>query len=236
MLSPFPVVCHPRNRQEILLFSKPAAVAGVLALVLGPSFMTAQQFTADLIRSKPAGAANSKIYVSGDKIRFETVGAPNGSAVIMDLTQGTSMMLVPDNKSYIVNRPGYTPHLTPFFRVADPDNACEAWEKAAGKPGTCTKVGDDRVGERKAVKYSGTAQNGDTGYAWVDRSLHFVIKWEGQKTAAEFQNIQEGPQAAALFLPPPGYDKMDLAQPKADFKSNPSKAKTRTPVRPVPQE
>jgi hypothetical protein len=86
------------------------------------------------------------------------------------------------------------------------------------------------------VKYSSTAQNGDTGYAWVDRSLLFVVKWEGQKTAAEFQNIQEGPQAAALFLPPPGYDKVDLAQAKADSKNNKPKTKTRTQVRPVPQE
>jgi len=218
------------------LFSKPTTVAGALALLLAPSFATAQQFTADLIRTKPAGAANSKVYVNGDKIRFETVGAPNGTAVITDRAQGTSMMLLPENKSYIVNKLGYTPQLAPFFRVTDPDNACEAWEKAGSKPGTCTKVGDDTVGGRQAVKYSGTAQNGDTGYAWVDRSLHFVVKWEGQKTAVELQNIQEGPQAAALFLPPPGYDKTDLTQAKADSKNNKPKTKTRTQVKPVPQE
>ena len=218
------------------MFSKPATVAGVLALVLAPSFATAQQFTADLIRTKPPGAANSKVYVNGDKIRFETVGAPNGNAVIIDRAQGTSMMILPTNKSYIVDKLGSTPSLTPFFRVADPDNACEALENAAGKPGTCSKVGDDTVGGRTAVKYSSTAQNGDTTYAWVDRSLHFVVKWEGQKTAAEFHNIQEGPQAAALFLPPPGYDKTDLAQAKADSKNNKAKTKTRTQVRPVPQE
>jgi hypothetical protein len=63
------------------------------------------------------------------------------------------------------------------------------------------------------VKYKGTAPNGDTGFAWVDRQLKFVIQWEGEKTAVEFQNIKEGPQEASLFVVPSDYEKIDVPQP-----------------------
>jgi hypothetical protein len=118
-------------------------------------------------------------------------------------------MLIDANKTYVKS-----PHVNaaiPLFHIADVDNACPAWEKSLEKPGPCTKVGDDTINGRSTIKYKGTATNGDTGYAWVDRRLKSVIKWEGEKTAAELQNIQEGPQTATLFQVPAGYEMFDLA-------------------------
>ena len=74
---------------------------------------------------------------------------------------------------------------------------------------------------RSTVKYTGTSNTGDTGTAWVDRKLRFVIKWEGEKGAAELQNIQEGPQAASLFEIPSDYEKMDIAAARAARKRKP---------------
>jgi hypothetical protein len=132
----------------------------------------------------------------------------------MDLKQQTGFMLIPENKTYTVLQPGRTAAVVPFFRVADPEDACATWEKTANKPGTCTKVGDETIDGRAAVKYMGTAGNGDTGSAWVDRKLRFAIKWDGKQGASELRNFKEGPQPAALFELPKDYDKMDSQAPR----------------------
>jgi len=187
----------------------------------------AQQFTADMVRSKPQSDVVTKVYVSGDKMRLET-SQEHGGVGIVDLEQHTSLMLVPANKTYVASH-ALSP--TPFFRPEDAGNACEAWEKLTGKPGSCTKVGEETINGRSAVKYKGTAPNGDTGFAWVDRKLKFVTKWEGEKTAVEFQNIKEGPQAPSLFTVPSDYDKIDV--PHA-HKRKPKMANPRV-VLPPPQ-
>jgi hypothetical protein len=180
----------------------------VMVWAVHPSF--AQDFSADLVRQKPEGAPTTKIWVSKDMARFEATGQTKKSYVVINITQRTSSMVLPDNKSYVLSAQGHIPASIPVFHVEDAEKACPAWEKSVNRPGTCTKVGDDTVNGRNAVKYTGTADNGDTGTAWVDRKLNFVIKWEGQKTAAELQNIQEGPQDASLFQIPKDYEKLDL--------------------------
>ena len=113
------------------------------------------------------------------------------------------------------------------FHPKDPENACGAWEKIVNKPGTCTKVGDETINGRMAVRYKGVARNGDTGSVWVDRKLSFVIKWDGKAAASELPNIQEGPQSAAMFDIAKGYEKMDSQAARQDAaKQRPQKAST----------
>jgi hypothetical protein len=181
----------------------------------------AQEFSAELVRQKPAGAAKSKIYVGKSKIRLEAEGQARSNYVILNLAQRQSSMVLPDNKTYIISPPGQIPSSIPLFMIDDPENACAAWERSVQKPKTCTRVGNDTVNGRSTVKYTGTSNTGDTGTAWVDRKLRFVIKWEGEKGAAELQNIQEGPQAASLFEIPSDYEKMDIAAARAARKRKP---------------
>ncbi len=180
-----------------------------LFLTFGSLPALSQQFSADLVHVKPGGAAPAKVFVSGDKMRFEVGSGQRGLIEIVDLKQQTGYMLLPENNTYTVLQPERISPTVPFFHPADPEAACAAWEKIVNKPRTCTKVGDETVNGREAVKYKGTAQNGDTGSAWVDRKLRFVIKWEGQVNSAELQNIKEGPQSAALFEIPKDYSKTD---------------------------
>lgn len=194
-------------------------MTGALLLLGGSICALAQEFSADMVRLKPQGAAQSKVSVSGNKMRVEIAGQSQPSYVIIDLLHQQSSMVLPNNKSYVVSPPGRVPSSIPFFHLDDPENACPAWEKSEDRPGTCTKVGDDTINGRDAVKYTGTAGNGETGTAWVDRKLRFVVKWEGQKSAAELQNIQEGKQAASLFEIPSDYEKLDLAAAKAAQKA-----------------
>jgi hypothetical protein len=182
---------------------------GLFLLILGNSSILAQQFSADLIHLKPEGAAPSKISVSGDKIRFETANAAQSAIVIIDMKQQTGVMELPKNKTYSMLRPAQISPSIPFFHSADPENACPAWETFVHKQGTCTKAGNEVINGRQAVKYRGIARNGDTGWAWVDRKLSFVIKWEGEAGAAELRNIKEGPQSAVLFEIPKDYERTD---------------------------
>ncbi|HYK92311.1 MAG TPA: hypothetical protein VE398_26355 [Acidobacteriota bacterium] len=182
---------------------------GLFLLAFGTLPALAQQFSADLVRLKPEGAAPSKVFVSGDRMRFEAGSGQHLSVIVADLKQQTGYMMLPEDKTYSMLQPGRISPTMPFFQAANPEDACAAWEKLVNKPGTCTKVGDETINGRVTVKYKGTAQNGDTGSAWVDRKLRFVIKWEGEAGASELRNIQEGPQPVMLFEIPKGYQRMD---------------------------
>jgi hypothetical protein len=184
-------------------------LAGFLLLLAIPAF--GQDFSADLVRQKPQNTAATKVSVSGDKVRFEVAGQKTSSFAVINVAQRSSTMVLPDTKSYVISPPGHLASSIPLFHIDDPENACKSWEKSMENPGTCKKVGDDTVNGRAAVKYTGALENGDTGTAWIDSKLHFAIKWEGEKSAAELQNIQEGPQDAKLFEIPSDYQKLDTA-------------------------
>lgn len=204
-------------------------LAGSVLLLAVPAL--SQDFSADLVRQKPQNVATTKVAVSGDKVRFEVAGPKSSSFAIINVAQRTSTMVLTDSKSYVVSPPGHLVSSIPLFHIDDPENACKAWEKSMDNPGTCKKVGDDTVNGREAVKYTGALENGDTGTAWIDRKLHFAIKWEGEKGAAELQNIQEGPQDAKLFDIPSDYQKLDTAAAHKSAKKGPAK---QLPVRPQP--
>jgi hypothetical protein len=185
-------------------------LASLLFLLAVPAL--SQEFSADLVRQKPQNLANTKVSVSGDKVRFEVAGKQKDpSYAIINVAKRSSTMVLTGNKSYIISPPGHLASSIPLFHVEDPEDACKAWEKAMQNPGTCKKIGDDTLNGRATVKYTGAMENGDTGTAWIDKKLNFVVKWEGDRTVAELQNIQEGPQQASLFEVPSDYQKMDTA-------------------------
>jgi hypothetical protein len=202
-------------RHSIPDISKESVVSRKLALRLAGSLLLlavpalSQEFSADLVRQKPQNTAGTKVSVSGDKVRFAVNAQKNSSFAVINVAQRTSTMVLPDAKSYVVSPPGHLSSSIPLFHIDDPENACKAWEKSMENPGTCKRVGDDTVNGRETVKYTGAMENGDAGTAWIDKKLNFVIKWEGQKTVAELQNIQEGPQEASLFEVSGDYQKLD---------------------------
>ncbi len=187
-----------------------SAFMSLFLLTFISSPVLAQQFSADLVRMKPEGAVPSKVFVSGHKVRFEAGSGKHLSVIIADLKQRTGFMMFPEDKMYTMLQARQISPSMPFFYSADPENACGPWETAVSKPGSCTKVGDETIDGRATVKYSGTAGNGDTGSAWVDRNLRFVIKWEGQTGAAELRNIHEAPQSIMLFELPKDYQRTDV--------------------------
>ena len=96
------------------------------------------------------------------------------------------------------------------------NDACPQWRKTAEQAGTvknwgsCTKVGNDTLNGRSAVKYEGVSNKGEKGYIWVDTKLHCVVKTEDTSGGIELHNIEEGSQPASLFEIPAGYTKFEM--------------------------
>jgi hypothetical protein len=229
--------------KEIHVFPKSILrFTGLVVVCFGSALAFSQEFSAEMVRQKPEGIPPAKVAVSGEKMRFEMTGKQptQNSVAIINLKKESGIMILPDNKSYTQMVSGRLSTAMPFFRPTDPENACPAWDAFVGKPGSCSKVGNDTVDNRETVKYKGVARNGDTGFAYVDRKLDFVTKWEGEKTAVSFKNISEGPQSASLFNVPAGFEETDsmAAHRQANAKSKSPKTRTSRPqtVPPPSQE
>ena len=203
---------------------------GLIVVCFGSALAFSQEFSAEMVRQKPEGIPPAKVAVSGEKMRFEMTGKQptQNTIAIINLKQESGIMILPDNKSYTQMMSGRLSTAMPFFRPTDPENACPAWDVFVDKPGSCSKVGDETVDNRETVKYKGVARNGDTGFAYVDRKLDFVTKWEGEKTAVSFKKIAEGPQAASLFNVPAGFEQMDSMASRHQAGSKSKSPKTRS--------
>ncbi len=198
------------------------ALMNILVVIICCSSVFAQQFSADLVRLQPKDAAPAQMFVNGDKMRLQPQPPERGAIVIVDLKQQTGFMVLPDNKTYMALQPGGISPTMPLFHPSDPEDACPLMEQITKMPKTCAKAGDEMVNGRAAVKYHGKLRNGDEGSLWIDRKLSFVVKWQGQTSAAELRNIREGSQPAALFEIPKDYQKMDAhaAKQEAATKKN----------------
>ena len=179
----------------------------------------AQEFSADMVSTEGKNATQhtAKIYVVKNKMRVDGMGEGNqqGSAIMNYDTQ-TMTVIMPQQHMYMDTKldqgpMGQQQHKFMFFQAMDVENACPDWHKMTDRQGgSCSKVGDDTVNGRPAVKYSTTDADGKTGTAWIDKSLKFPVKWETKDGSGEVKNIQEGSQPSSLFEPPAGYQKFDM--------------------------
>ena len=177
----------------------------------------AQEFSADL--TKTNGHAD-KIYAGKTKVRWETNeqnSTMGRTAVIFDDTQNKYVIVMPDRRMYMDSPTGNVKQLiTRLWRVQNADDACPQWKKVAEEAGSdknwgsCTKVGNDTVNGRSAVKYEGISKDGKKTHIWVDSKLRCVLKTDEGSGGFELRNIQEGPQPASLFEVPAGYTKFDM--------------------------
>jgi hypothetical protein len=143
---------------------------------------------------------SAKLYVSKDKMRIDFAGLSRQSLIIDDAGPAI-VALFHDRKTYqaLGSRPAE------YFRVADAENACPAWQRAAGKPIRCQKAGTELVGGRTTVRYTRLAGEGVGDEIWVDPTLQYVVKWRVDAVEMELRNISVGPQPPDLFVVPEGF-------------------------------
>lgn len=189
------------------------------SLVIGPLAL-AQEFSADVVNRKTENVGVKKLYAGKDKVRLELEGRNTSfgpSALILDEAQQKTVALMTERRVYMDAPPIMAaPLIAQFWRVSDVNDACPQWKKTSEQAGpnknwgSCTKVGNDSLNGRSAVKYEGVSTRGEKSYVWVDTKLHCVVKTDGAEGSIELRNIQEGPQPANLFEIPAGYTKMDM--------------------------
>jgi hypothetical protein len=142
----------------------------------------------------------------GTEVRL---GAP-GRAVILNLTDHTSTLVIPDQKIYHTDptyrlRPAEMYELYAVVRPANVDDACTEWMKKSSMEGeSCKKVGEETVNGRSTVKYDLSCY-GEICHLWIDRRLHVIVKRETKWNSTELRNIQEIPPDYSLFQPPADY-------------------------------
>ena len=190
-----------------------------LALLLIAPLVLAQEFSADVVNTKPGSHRQlSKVYATKDKVRFEVTSespAMGPSAVIFDDARHTHTLVMAERHMYMdVPAPTVKYIITNYWRVQDVNDACPAWKKMSEEAGTdknwgsCTKMGSDTLNGRNTVKYEGVSKKGEKMHVWVDTKLHVVMKTD--EGGFELRNIQEGSQPASLFEVPAGYTKFDM--------------------------
>ncbi len=189
----------------------------ILSLTLGSFlFLTAAlyaqtDFSAGMTNSWGGSIESDKIYVSGNKVRVESMPAGASAPSVLDMSNRITRIVVANRKTYMEGPPGVSLQRGyALFRAQDVENACDVWLKLVFRKGsTCHKVGPATVNARSAIEYEGKSPEGDPSHIWLDTKLAFPVKWDSKGGSGLLRDIQEGPQAAALFEIPADFTKIN---------------------------
>src|SRR5579883_1715690 len=184
-------------------------------MILVPTLLMAQaptlpEFSADMKVTTPKmqQPMPGKLFFEQGKMRMDMTMGAQSMSLITDPGTQTSYVLMHAQKMYMqMPSQGGSPggFRFPDVHRYDPENPC------ANQQGTtCKKVGTETVNGRVCDKWIFTRSSGDQT-VWVDQKLHFPIKSvQSDGSTFELSNIQEGAQAASLFVPPAGYRLFDM--------------------------
>lgn len=180
--------------------------AAFALLASAAAFGDAPEFSAEAVYATAPGVKQTpptsaaKLYVGRDKLRIDFAGII-GHSLIVDEAARTIVALLPDRKAYqpLAARPAE------YFRIADAEDACPAWQRAVGAPIRCEKSGPELLAGRKTVKYTRLTGGGSMDEIWVDPALQFAIKWRIDGIEVVLRDIREGAQPADRFVVPDGY-------------------------------
>jgi hypothetical protein len=195
--------------QEIIMV-RLAIVRGLcLGLLCGTvSLAPAQDFSADVYNVNGKNSTKSgKVYVKGAKMRIdrgETSPEQSIPLLLIDGDTHTATIVDAPNHAYMKAEVSPEQGLS-FSRTKDPNYACAELEKMVVMSG-CKKAGNESVGGRQTVKYTGKSDDGKAIAMWVDPEVNFVVKWLTKSgEIGEMRDIKVAPQADSLFALPPGF-------------------------------
>jgi hypothetical protein len=205
--------CRARGRARAL---------GAAALALLPSASAlgdAPEFSAEAVYSTAPGVkqapptSSAKLYVGKQNLRIDFAGVV-GHSLIVDEDAHTIVALLPDRRAYqpLASRPAE------YFRIADAEDVCPAWQRAVGTPIRCEKSGPELVAGRKTVKYTRATSDGSTDEIWVDPTLQFAVRWRIDGIEVVLRDIREGAQPADRFVVPVGYGPIGPSRKPARLK------------------
>jgi hypothetical protein len=177
-----------------------ALLASAPALGATPEFSAEAVYASAPGMKQPPPTSSAKLYVGADKMRIDFAGIV-GHSLIVDEAAHTIVALLPDRKAYepLASRPAE------YFRIANAEDACPAWQRAVGTPIHCEKSGAELVAGRKTVKYTRATGRESMDEIWVDPTLQFAVKWRIDGIEVALRDIHDGAQPADRFVVPDDY-------------------------------
>ena len=161
----------------------------------GPGFP--QEYSADVVSRAGGQTMQSKIYVSGQKMRTEMAA---GAVMIVRFDKNISLVLMPKEKMYMeqaINRK--------MLHRTSREFEGEVERLSMGKESV-----DGAQAEKFKVTYTEGARRMEA-YQWVT-DAGFPVKMEAVdgSWSVWYKNVSFSPQPADLFEPPPGYQKFAM--------------------------
>jgi hypothetical protein len=206
----------------VMAMGRAAAALFALGLVgasaLGGHSARAQQFSADLVTTDPAGAVAStsgRLFAADHKVRIETPDLPD-SFLIVDGAVPAAYLVRPGQRIFMEAR--QSSRLTQIFVPLDPDDPCRQWQvmaevAAASGPSDqwrCDLEGRESLDGRDTVRYRVTSSQQRRSSGWIDPQLRFPVRIQAEDGAVvELRNIQEKTQPPGRFEIPRDYRKFD---------------------------
>ncbi len=179
-------------RLWVCLLLTAALLCGTMTVAL------AEGFSADIVTAHGQQTMQGKIFVSGEKMRFEAAGM----ATITRMDKKVVWLLMPTEKMYMEQT----------FR---PENVVPSSEPLSGEVER-TLLGTETVNGQKVDKYRITVQNEGrkhTFLQWlaVDVKLPVRTAAEDGSWWQEYRNIKAGEPDPALFEVPDNYNKFSMS-------------------------
>ncbi len=172
----------------------------VTALLVGTMAVAAafQGFSADVVSGHGKQTMQGKIYVAGEKMRFETAGM----VTITRMDKKIVWLLMPAEKMYME-------------QSIRPETFIPSSEPAAGEVER-TLLGTETINGQTANKYRITVQTSGKRHSFLqwlatDSVLPLRTAAEDGSWWQEFRNIKEGVPDLALFEVPDGYKKFAMS-------------------------
>lgn len=187
------------------------AVIGCGALIVLSMPLYAQMkgapvpFSADWVNYEDGERLESgKYYASSEGIRMEGTAGGEPYIIIYNLKRMVAWNLIESERMYMeVSLESHQEmgmdDIGRFGAPCPPD-------------AQANRAGSETVQGRRTEKWTCAIPGEETITVWYDTRLQTPIRSEGEfeEYAFEFTNIKEGAQPASLFVPPPGFTKMEI--------------------------
>ncbi len=162
-------------------------------------FKAMRQFSADQVMTSAGKSMKSKIFVDGEKTRFEMEAVGQQTVTIARRDKKVVYMLMPTQKMYMEmpSKPKDDGQDV-FHSLDNPETKIEA-------------MGAETVKDQACDKYKITSKE-NAVLIWISSSTKFPVRMasEDGRWMSDWENFKDGAQPAELFEPPADYKKMDI--------------------------
>lgn len=159
-------------------------------------------FSADWINYEDGQRQESgKYYAGGEGIRLEGIAGGEPYIIIYNFQRMVAWNLIESERMYVET-------------AMDSDDLGLDDLGQFGSPcppeARATRGGSETLGGRRTEKWTCAVPGEGVMTVWYDARLQAPIRSEDEDGRFELTNIREGRQPASLFVPPPGYTKMEV--------------------------